>query len=114
MLKPTDTDAQLKNRHQNAALLRFVDSVRTHGHRAARIDPLDLIQREEVAALDPSRYGLTDESKKYDVNGIIWTERFKSPRQDAEEWWTLGDITRHLRGLYIGRIAYEVISIIYV
>lgn len=24
-----------------------------------------------------------------------------------DHWWTLGDITRHLRGIYTGRIAYE-------
>ncbi|KAJ7599589.1 thiamine diphosphate-binding protein [Mycena floridula] len=104
---PDYTEAQLQNRHQNAALLRYVDSVRTHGHRAARIDPLDLIHREEVAALDPSRYGLIDTNQKYNVNGIVWTEPLQSPRQDAEEFWTLGDIVQHLRSLYIGRIAYE-------
>lgn len=34
---PDYTPAQLENRSRNAALLRYVDSVRTHGHRAARI-----------------------------------------------------------------------------
>ncbi|KAF8879401.1 dehydrogenase E1 and transketolase domain-containing protein 1 [Infundibulicybe gibba] len=82
---PDYTDTQLVNRHQNAALLRYVDSMRTHGHRAARIDPLDLIQREEVAALDPARYGLTDENQKYNVDGIIWTKP----------------------SVYVGRIAHE-------
>jgi 2-oxoglutarate dehydrogenase complex dehydrogenase (E1) component-like enzyme len=104
-----DTEAQLENRHINAPLLRYVDSMRTHGHRAARIDPLDLIQREEVAALDPKRYGLNDESKKYNVNGIIWTKPVSSGNV-SEEWWTLGEITRHLRSVYVGRIAHEVFS----
>lgn len=81
--------------------------MRTHGHRAARIDPLDLIQREEVAALDPKRYGLNDETKKYNVNGIIWTKPVSSGNL-SNEWWTLGEITRHLRSVYIGRIAHEV------
>ena len=88
--------------------MRYVDSMRAHGHRAARIDPLDLIQREEVAALDPKRYGLTDESKKYNVNGIMWTEPVANSRGAGEEWWTLGEITRHLRSVYVGRIAHEV------
>lgn len=79
--------------------------MRTHGHRAARIDPLDLIQREEVAALDPKRYGLNDKSKHYNVNGIIWTKPVGS---DSEEWWTLDEITSHLRSVYVGRIAHEV------
>ncbi|KAG5638575.1 hypothetical protein H0H81_011795 [Sphagnurus paluster] len=78
-----------------------------HGHRAARIDPLDLIQREEVAALDPKRYGLDDESKKYNVNGILWTKSLDDGVEQTEEWWTLGQITRHLRSVYVGRIAHE-------
>ncbi|SJL03317.1 related to Probable 2-oxoglutarate dehydrogenase E1 component DHKTD1 homolog, mitochondrial [Armillaria ostoyae] len=106
---PDYTPSQLENRAHNAALLRYVDSVRTHGHRAARIDPLDLIHRKEVAALDPSRYGITDESKKYNVNGIIWTHPSVESQGEniTEEWWTLGEIVRHLRSIYVNRIAYE-------
>ncbi|KAF5390875.1 hypothetical protein D9757_004440 [Collybiopsis confluens] len=84
-------------------------NVRTHGHRAARIDPLDLIPRDsEVAALNPSRYGLNDGSKRYNVNGIIWTNpTVEAQRNDKEEWWTLDEIIRHLRQIYVSRIAYE-------
>ncbi|KAF8641344.1 hypothetical protein AX16_010042 [Volvariella volvacea WC 439] len=103
---PDYTDAQLENRHKNAPLLRYVDSMRTHGHRAARIDPLDLIHREEVAALNPARYGLHDENQKFNVNGILWTKPV-AMQSDEEEWWTLGEITRHLRNVYVGRIAHE-------
>lgn len=81
--------------------------MRTHGHRAATIDPLDLIQREEVGALDPRRYGLVDEGQRYNVNGIIWTHPV-SEGNEVEDWWTLDEITRHLREVYVGRIAYEV------
>lgn len=115
-----DTEAQLENRNRNAPLLRYVDSLRTHGHRAARIDPLDLLRREEVAALDPTRYGLVDETKEYNINGILWTKPLSSEPQyldsrtiqlasesNSDEWWTLGDITRHLRSVYTGSIAYE-------
>ncbi|KAJ7134754.1 dehydrogenase E1 and transketolase domain-containing protein 1 [Mycena epipterygia] len=105
---PDYTPAQLKNRAANAPLLRYVDSVRTHGHRAARIDPLDLIQREEVAALDPRRYGLVDDERKYNVNGIVWTRPVDTIQQeDPDEWWTLRQVTEHLRAIYVGRIAYE-------
>ncbi|KAF8069209.1 dehydrogenase E1 and transketolase domain-containing protein 1 [Lyophyllum atratum] len=103
---PDYTEAQLENRHINAPLLRYVDSMRTHGHRAAHIDPLDIIHREEVAALDPKRYGLSDDSKKYNVNGIIWTKPL-GQSHSSEEWWTLREITRHLRSVYVGRIAHE-------
>ncbi|KAI0029023.1 dehydrogenase E1 and transketolase domain-containing protein 1 [Vararia minispora EC-137] len=101
---PDYSPAQLKNRVTNAPLLRYVDSVRTHGHRAARIDPLDLLQREEVAALDPARYGLTNPSQPYNVDGILWTQPVGS---DIEEWWMLEDIIARLRSVYVGRIAYE-------
>lgn len=102
---PDYTPAQLENRTANAPLLRYVDSLRTHGHRAARIDPLDLLQREEVAALSPERYGLDDPSKTYDINGIIWT---RPVGEDAgPEHWPLEKITRHLRDVYVSRVAYE-------
>jgi probable 2-oxoglutarate dehydrogenase E1 component DHKTD1 len=94
----------------NAPLLRYVDSIRTHGHRAARVDPLDIIPREEVAALDPTRYGLVEDFRKYDINGIIWNDTFGSHIDSVEagkRWWTLGEITSHLRSIYVGRIAYE-------
>ncbi|KAI0353832.1 dehydrogenase E1 and transketolase domain-containing protein 1 [Trametes cingulata] len=102
---PDYTPAQLQNRTVNAPLLRYVDSVRTHGHRAARIDPLDLLQREEVAALNPARYGLDDPSRTYDINGIVWT---RPVGQDTgPEHWPLDRITNHLRDVYVSRIAYE-------
>ncbi|KAM0786308.1 hypothetical protein ACM66B_001786 [Microbotryomycetes sp. NB124-2] len=54
---------QLANRTKNASLLRLVESYRRHGHRAARLDPLDLANRPNVPALDPRRYGFKiDES----------------------------------------------------
>ena len=83
--------------------------MRTHGHRAARIDPLDLIHREEVAALSPERYGLVDDNAKYNVNGILWTKRVGEALEgEGEEWWTLKQIREHLRKVYVGNIAYEV------
>jgi probable 2-oxoglutarate dehydrogenase E1 component DHKTD1 len=101
-----DTQTQLQNRASNAALVRYVDSMRTHGHRAARIDPLDLIHREEVAALFPARYGLVDEKKKYNVNGILW--RRIEELGEVEDWLSLRDITEYLKKVYVGNIAYEV------
>jgi probable 2-oxoglutarate dehydrogenase E1 component DHKTD1 len=101
-----DSPTQLQNRVTNAPLLRYVDSLRIHGHRAARIDPLDLLQREDVDALDPRRYGLIDTSRTYDVNGILWTKRVGEAPEESE-LWTLRDITNHLRSVYLGRIAYE-------
>ncbi|KAF9051710.1 dehydrogenase E1 and transketolase domain-containing protein 1 [Panaeolus papilionaceus] len=103
---PDYTPTQLANRAKNAALLRYVDSMRTHGHRAARIDPLDLIHRDDVAALSPARYGLTDPDEKFDVNGILWTRRV-GQGSDEPEMWTLREIEEGLRRVYVGNIAHE-------
>ncbi|KAN0135872.1 dehydrogenase E1 and transketolase [Lactarius tabidus] len=103
---PDYSATQLQNRVDNAPLLRYVDSLRMHGHRAARIDPLDLLDREDVGALDPKRYGLVDSTKSYDVNGILWTKRVGEAPETSEHW-TLRDITNHLHAVYVGRIAYE-------
>ncbi|KAI0290142.1 dehydrogenase E1 and transketolase domain-containing protein 1 [Russula brevipes] len=103
---PDYSPTQLQNRIINAPLLRYADSLRIHGHRAARIDPLDLLQRDDVDALDPTRYGLIDGSKTYDVNGILWTKQVGETPDDPEHW-VLRDITNHLRSVYVGRIAYE-------
>ncbi len=68
-----------------------------------------MIHREEVAALDPARYGLTGRDKKYDVDGILWTKRV-GKGQGGEEIWTLEQIERHLKHVYIDNIGYEVCS----
>ena len=102
----TDTQSQLENRERHATLLRYVDSMRMHGHRAARIDPLDLLQREDVAALDPGRYGLVDPKQMYPMDGIIWTNP-DGPNLPSSEIWSLEKIVSYLRAVYVGNIAYE-------
>ncbi|KAH0826763.1 thiamine diphosphate-binding protein [Lanmaoa asiatica] len=94
---------QLANRVTNAPLLRYADALRTHGHRAASIDPLDILRRERVAALEPTRYGLTDPSANYNVDGILWTGDGHGKGKN----WTLDQITGFLNAVYVGRIAYE-------
>lgn len=73
-----------------------------HGHRAAKVDPLNLLQREEVAALNPARYGLTDPEKEYVIDGIVWHDR-----EPASSQWPLKRIVSHMRAVYVGAIAYE-------
>lgn len=86
-----------------------MDSIRTHGHYAAKIDPLDLIHREEVAALSAERYGLVNEEEVFNVNGILWSKRVDEYQEgEGEEWWTLKEIKEHLRKVYVGNVAYEV------
>ena len=80
--------------------------MRTHGHRAARIDPLGLLQRDEVGALDPGRYGLMDPEESYPMDGIVWTNS-DGPNLPSTETWTLEKIVSYLRAVYVGNIAYE-------
>jgi len=82
--------------------------MRTHGHRAARIDPLDLIAREHVAALNPARYGLADRERKYDVDGILWTKRVGEGTSEKGDMWSMDEIEGHLKSVYVGNIGYEV------
>ena len=70
-----NTPVQLDSRTINAPLLRYVDSMRAHGHRAARINPLD-----------PARY----ENKHYNVDVIVRAKPIEESRDGAGEgeWWT--------------------------
>ncbi|KAL8279079.1 hypothetical protein RQP46_008537 [Phenoliferia psychrophenolica] len=88
---PDFTPEELANRARHANLLRLVESYRRHGHRAAKLDPLDLAERPNVPALDPRRYGFNVDAKilrtdfisealpgetaasgeKYDIGGIM-------------------------------------------
>ncbi|KIJ14628.1 hypothetical protein PAXINDRAFT_12464 [Paxillus involutus ATCC 200175] len=100
---PDYTPEQLANRVTHAPLLRYADALRTHGHRAASIDPLDLLRRERVEALEPSRYGLSDPSAQHNVDGILWTGEGSGKAKQR----TLDEITGFLNAVYVGRIAYE-------
>lgn len=83
------------------------------------MDPLDLMHREEVAALDPARYGLADGSKSYNVNGILWNKSVlqgdapvtpsssSQSEEAADDYLTLDEIVSRLRSTYVGRISFE-------
>jgi probable 2-oxoglutarate dehydrogenase E1 component DHKTD1 len=81
-----------------------------HGHRAALIDPLNKLEREDVAALDPTRYGLSSPEQLFEIDGIVWYDG-QSPSSTTPVTsnlkWSLEQITNHLRNVYVGHIAYE-------
>ncbi|KAE8231074.1 hypothetical protein CF326_g3919 [Tilletia indica] len=96
--------SHLENRNKNAALLRYVDNVRRHGHRAAKIDPLDMMAREsEVAALDPSRYGLQPNEPML-TEGIVEMPA-ESMSKDGKA--AVRSITSHLQQTYVSSVGYE-------
>ncbi|WWC87694.1 oxoglutarate dehydrogenase (succinyl-transferring), E1 component [Kwoniella dendrophila CBS 6074] len=117
---PDYTQEELDNRNANAPLLRYVESVRRHGHRAAQIDPLDLMDRDPVGALNPSRYGLKD-TQKYPLQGILHLppspEPTVPPSTAAPERTETGEgsdvtvslekIKKHLMEVYVDKIGFE-------
>ncbi|SCZ87650.1 BZ3500_MvSof-1268-A1-R1_Chr2-2g05116 [Microbotryum saponariae] len=121
---PDFTSQELQNRAENASLLRLVESYRRHGHRSARLDPLDLAERPNVPALDTRRYGFklsappsreefrsevlppstaAFQSTEVDTRGILdFPENMKDGVRSIEE------ISEWLSQVYCGGIGYEV------
>ncbi|GAA5957152.1 hypothetical protein JCM21900_003112 [Sporobolomyces salmonicolor] len=116
---PDFTPEELANRSRNGSLLRLVEAYRKHGHRAARVDPLDLAERPNVPALDPRRYGFeVDEAEvrlkfvskalpsskldeyKWDVTGIL-------DFPDGGKLKTMDEISQRLADVYTGGIGFE-------
>ncbi|RIB30188.1 dehydrogenase E1 and transketolase domain-containing protein 1 [Gigaspora rosea] len=107
---PDYTQEELSNRVENANLLRFITAYRTHGHRCAYIDPLGIMEREEVVALDHTRYGLTDPTKVYNLTGILHVNESKTSTSSKVEA-NLEHIISHLKKVYCGKVAYEFMHI---
>jgi 2-oxoglutarate dehydrogenase E1 component len=80
------------------AATALVKAFRTHGHLAARLDPLGS-EPEGDPALDPEPLGLTPELMTQIPAAIL---RIKVPGA------TLADALPHLRETYCGTIAYEI------
>ncbi|KAI9490360.1 dehydrogenase E1 and transketolase domain-containing protein 1 [Zychaea mexicana] len=103
---PDYTQEELANRMEYGSLLRFVQAYRQHGHKSARLDPLEIMQHEKVLSLQAERYGLTDPKKMYNLAGILHvTESTSNPsgREEADFEAILG----HLNAVYCGKIAHE-------
>ncbi|KAI8060788.1 dehydrogenase E1 and transketolase domain-containing protein 1 [Gongronella butleri] len=103
---PDYTQEELANRMDNGSLLRMVQAYRTHGHRGAHLDPLGINTSEEVLALKPERYGLTDDSKVYNLSGVLHVNESKQDKIQKEEA-DFKTILNHLNATYCGNIAYE-------
>ncbi|MDQ3769826.1 MAG: 2-oxo acid dehydrogenase subunit E2, partial [Actinomycetota bacterium] len=93
---PGMVDEELLQAVQAATSL--VKAHRTHGHLAARLDPLQNTDPEGDPALDPGLLHLTPELQKRIPAKVL---RIHVPGQ------TLADALPHLRETYCGTIAYE-------
>jgi len=95
----TYTDDQVEELlHAVQAAVSLLKAHRTHGHLAARLDPLGR-EPEGDPALDPEPLGLTPEIMAQIPAKIL---RIKVPGA------TLADALPHLRETYCGTIAYEI------
>ncbi|CAB4445777.1 unnamed protein product [Rhizophagus irregularis] len=104
------TKVELSNRIENANLLRLVTAYRTYGHKEAHLDPLGILDREKVTALDHERYGFTDPNKVYNLNGILHVNKSASTKVSKEDA-NIETILSHLKKVYCGKVAYEFMHI---
>src|SRR5260221_12065471 len=60
------------------------------------------MEGEEVAALDPTCYGLVDHNKLYNVNGIVWLNSIEDHIiGKTEALFPLSEIVHHLHSVYM-------------
>lgn len=93
-------DERLAARQANANLSAFIDAYRTHGHRTADVNPIELrTEKEDVPELEASRYGLSDGQELASVGGLV---AFSEPQLR-----TVSDLKRKLIETYCGNVCAE-------
>ncbi|KAJ3197259.1 hypothetical protein HK101_005031 [Irineochytrium annulatum] len=99
---PDFSPEEVANRAAGSNLLRLVNAYRSHGHRLASLDPLNLTPRDpaSVKELDPARYLLAP-SDVFNVHGILSMPSAQDGRASVEE------IINHLQKTYLGGIGFE-------
>jgi 2-oxoglutarate dehydrogenase E1 component len=81
------------------AAVKLADSIRTNGHLAAKINPLDEHSRD-AGLLDPSEFGLNEDDLKAIPAKVVW--------EDAPDHVQNGfDAIKQLRKIYTKSLAYE-------
>ncbi|KAK3755337.1 hypothetical protein RRG08_026067 [Elysia crispata] len=102
-----DTDVQsnfsseeLENRTQHSKVVQLVEAYRSHGHKTAHLDPLNLMEKEFVPELDINFYGLQD-----DLNKMVKTEGIFYGTGTKE--LSVKDLIQKLQETYSGTIGAE-------
>ncbi|TLS35462.1 2-oxoglutarate dehydrogenase E1 component [Pseudalkalibacillus caeni] len=81
------------------AAVKFADNIRTYGHLAAEINPIEDIPKN-ASFLNPEEYNLTKEDLKAIPANIIWSE---APAGVENGW----DAINRLKEIYTKSLAYE-------
>ncbi|RUS74783.1 hypothetical protein EGW08_017450 [Elysia chlorotica] len=91
---------ELENRIQYSKIVQLVEAYRSHGHKTAHLDPLDLMKRGPVPELDMHLYGIqADSHKMVQTEGIF----FGSDTQEM----SVSDLVQKLQETYSGSIGAE-------
>ncbi|HEY4243584.1 MAG TPA: 2-oxoglutarate dehydrogenase E1 component [Kofleriaceae bacterium] len=78
----------------------LVNAFRTHGHFAATLDPLGLLETAPVPDLDPATWGFADLGRTIEPTGVHGLPRA-----------TLGELVAQLRSIYAGSVGLEFMHI---
>lgn len=94
------SEERLAARQANANLNAFIDAYRTHGHRTATVNPIELrTEVEIVPELEASRYGLSDSQELAGLEGLV---AFSDSQVK-----TVGDLKRKLNEVYCQNVSTE-------
>ncbi|GFS26604.1 2-oxoglutarate dehydrogenase E1 component [Elysia marginata] len=64
---------ELDNRIRHSKVVQLVEAYRTHGHKIAHLDPLNLMERKPVPELDLNLYGLQDDlGSNVNTEGVFY------------------------------------------
>ncbi|HHX81769.1 MAG TPA: 2-oxoglutarate dehydrogenase E1 component, partial [Pseudomonadaceae bacterium] len=94
----------LAHEQKQVNVVQLISSYRVRGHQQARLDPLDLMHREEVPDLKLDFHRLS--TADYDT--VFSTRPLRTPQKAAR----LADIVSILEDIYCGSIGYEFMAIV--
>eukprot|EP00250_Pteridium_aquilinum_P034625 c7842_g1_i1 orf=180-3287(+) len=94
---------------ESMRLLLLVRAYQVNGHMKARLDPLNMDQREVPVDLDPALYGFTDADLDREFFLGVW--RMSGFLSENRPIQTLRDILGRLEQAYCGTVGYEYMHI---
>ena len=80
-------------------VIRLIQSYRNRGHQEAKLDPLNMMDRNEIEDLNIEFHGL----KESDLDDEFYTDTFLTGTKKA----TLREIVESLKSIYCGTIGIE-------
>ncbi len=100
---PGSGGVNVEHERKQVKVLQLIASYRERGHQKANLDPLGLMEREDVPDLKLGFHGLTDS----DLDTTYQT----GPLYIGKEEATLREITQHMEATYCGQVGPEFMHI---